>query len=98
MEPGMDRRSIFEAEAEAEAEGAKPSAFGRRQKQKQKDKNKHFMPKKIEAHLFFMLLKLVISTLPYNILAIDCGFENNEFLIRQKGKGKKKFSLDATVP
>ena len=34
--PGMDRRSLFEAEAEAEAEGAKPSAFGRRQKQKQK--------------------------------------------------------------
>ena len=34
--PGMDRRSLFEAEAEAEAEGKKPSAFGRRQKQKQK--------------------------------------------------------------
>ena len=32
--PGMDRRSLFEAEAEAEAEGKKPSAFGRRQKQK----------------------------------------------------------------
>ena len=53
--------------AEAEAEGLKISIF---------------LPQKIKEHLFIMLLKLVISTLPYN--TIDCSFEDNKKRQRQK--------------
>ena len=64
-----------------------PSAEGR--SRSRRFKNQHFLPKKIEEHLFIMLLKLVISTLLDIALAIDCRFESNK---------KFKFSFDVTVP
>ena len=67
----MDRRSLFEAdaEAEAEAEGLKISIFA----------------KQIKEHLFIMLLKLVILTLPYNTLTVGLKIMN----FKTKWKFKK---------
>ena len=55
-----------------------PSAEGR----SRRFKNQLFLPKKIEEHLFIMLLKLVISTLPYN--TIDYSFENDKLFDKTK--------------
>ena len=65
----MDQRSLFLAKAEAEAEGKKTFCF--RMKAEAEGLKITIFLQKIEEHLFIMLLKLVISTLPYDTLAID---------------------------
>ena len=62
---GMDRRSLLRPKQKQKQKGKNllPAAEGR--SRSRRFKNQHFLPKNIEEHLFIMLLKLVISILPF---------------------------------